>query len=86
MRYGNKVGLAACGIYLFLSQTIGAVALFSASLATATVFQVPLIWTTMAIGLAGTVYTALGGLRGVVWTDCVQAVLILMAPVTVIAK
>ncbi|CAN8019403.1 unnamed protein product [Ixodes persulcatus] len=86
MRYGNKVGLAACAIYLFLSQTIGAVALFSASLATATVFHVPLIWTTMAIGLAGTVYTALGGLRGVVWTDCVQAVLILMAPVTVIAK
>ncbi|CAN8001805.1 unnamed protein product [Ixodes hexagonus] len=86
MRYGNKVGLAACGIYLFLSQTIGAVALFSASLATATVFHVPLVWTTVAIGLAGTAYTALGGLRGVVWTDCVQAVLILMAPVTVIAK
>lgn len=86
LRYGNKVGLGACAIYLFLSQTIGAVALFSASVAAATVFDIPIEWTTLAIGLAGTIYTALGGLRGVVWTDCVQAFLILMAPVTVIAK
>ncbi|XP_077489664.1 sodium-coupled monocarboxylate transporter 2-like [Amblyomma americanum] len=86
LRYGNKVGLGACCIYLFLSQTIGAVALFSASVAAATVFNLPIQWTTLGIGVAGTVYTALGGLRGVVWTDCVQAILILMAPVTVIGK
>ncbi|XP_037515264.1 sodium-coupled monocarboxylate transporter 2 [Rhipicephalus sanguineus] len=86
LRYGNKVGLGACAIYLFLSQTIGAVALFSASVAAATVFHLPIQWTTLGIGVAGTVYTALGGLRGVVWTDCVQAFLILMAPVTVIGK
>ncbi|XP_042148748.1 sodium/iodide cotransporter-like [Ixodes scapularis] len=31
-------------------------------------------------------YTALGGLRGVVWTDCFQAILIILSPVTVISK
>ncbi|CAN7992886.1 unnamed protein product, partial [Ixodes hexagonus] len=86
LRFGNKIGLTACGLYFFISQTVGAVALFAASVAISTLFHVSLLWSTVAIGIAGTVYTALGGLRGVVWTDCMQAVLILMAPVTVVVK
>lgn len=86
LRFGNKIGLTACGLYFFISQTIGAAALFAASVAISTLFHVPVLWSTVAIGIAGTVYTALGGLRGVVWTDCIQAVLILMAPITVVVK
>ncbi|CAN7989810.1 unnamed protein product [Ixodes pacificus] len=71
---------------LFCSQSHGAVAIFAASVAISTVFQAQLIWCTLAIGLTGTLYTALGGLRGVVWTDCVQAFLSLVAPATIIIK
>ncbi|XP_075726764.1 sodium-coupled monocarboxylate transporter 2-like [Rhipicephalus microplus] len=31
-------------------------------------------------------YTALGGLRGVVWTDCAQLIFMVLAPVTVVAN
>lgn len=86
LRFGNKIGLTACALYFFISQTVGAVALYAASVALSTLFSVSVFWSTVAIGVAGTIYTALGGLRGVVWTDCVQSVLILMAPITVVVK
>ncbi|KAM7304164.1 sodium-coupled monocarboxylate transporter 2 [Ixodes scapularis] len=55
-------------------------------MAVATIFQVPFIWCCLAIGFTGTFYTALGGLRGVVWTDCVQGVITIVAPITIIVK
>ncbi|CAN7990176.1 unnamed protein product, partial [Ixodes pacificus] len=86
MRYGKYTALVACGIYFFLMQSNGAVSIFAASVAVSTIFQVRFLWCALAIGLTGTFYTALGGLRGVVWTDCMQAVLSILAPVTVIVK
>ncbi|XP_070394590.1 putative sodium-dependent multivitamin transporter [Dermacentor albipictus] len=67
-------------------QSIGALAIFAASLTIVTVFGVSLLWSNIIIGLCATCYTALGGLRGVVWTDCMQLVFILLGPATVIAK
>ncbi|CAN7939181.1 unnamed protein product, partial [Ixodes hexagonus] len=84
MRYGNKIGMIACGIYILLAQSLGALALFAASVAVAYVFHVQVLWTTLAIGLTGTVCTALGGLRGVVWTDTIQGVIILALPIAII--
>ncbi|KAM7304201.1 sodium-coupled monocarboxylate transporter 1 [Ixodes scapularis] len=86
MRYGNTVGLTACVIYFFLSQTLGAVAIFPAAAAVSTIFGISLNWCSLVIGLTGTIYTALASLRGVVWTDCAQAVLVLLAPITIITK
>ncbi|CAN8019387.1 unnamed protein product, partial [Ixodes persulcatus] len=51
-----------------------------------TVFQIPFLWNCLAIGLTGTFYTALGGLRGVVWTDSMQAIITLLAPTAIIVK
>ncbi|KAH7936948.1 hypothetical protein HPB49_006524 [Dermacentor silvarum] len=50
------------------------------------IFGLPLVWCNIVIGLSAAVYTALGGLRGVVWTDCVQLLFILLGPATIIAK
>ncbi|XP_042147386.1 sodium/iodide cotransporter [Ixodes scapularis] len=86
MRYGNKTGLGVCCLYMFLSQSLGAAALYSASVAVSTAFSVPIIWVTLTMGFVGTLYTALGGLRAVVWTDCVQALAMLLCPLTVISK
>ncbi|XP_070384331.1 sodium-coupled monocarboxylate transporter 1-like isoform X6 [Dermacentor albipictus] len=86
MRYGNKVGLTSCVLYFFLSQTMGAVAIFPAAAAVATIFGISANWCSFTIGLAGCVYTALGGLRGVVWTDCAQAGIVLLAPATIMIK
>ncbi|CAN7938167.1 unnamed protein product, partial [Ixodes hexagonus] len=86
MRFGNKVGIMACLVYFILNQVQGAVSIFAAGVAVSTSFHVPLVWSSLAIGAAGTIYTALGGLRGVVWTDTMQGLLILVCPLTIIIK
>ncbi|EEC13214.1 sodium/solute symporter, putative, partial [Ixodes scapularis] len=53
---------------------------------TISVFHVPLMWSSIAIGFTATVYTALGGLRSVVWTDCMQTVIIVSGIATIFIK
>ncbi|XP_077538731.1 sodium-coupled monocarboxylate transporter 2-like [Haemaphysalis longicornis] len=86
LRFNTTISLTACVIYIFLTQSIGAIAIFAASLTLVTVFKAPLLWCNIGIGLCGTFYTALGGLRGVVWTDCMQLVVMLIAPLTIIIR
>ncbi|XP_075551397.1 sodium-coupled monocarboxylate transporter 2-like isoform X2 [Dermacentor variabilis] len=86
LRFNATISLAACAIYIFFTQSIGAISIFAASLTLVTVFKTPLFWCNIFIGLSGTLYTVLGGLRGVVWTDCMQFVIALLAPMAVVAK
>ncbi|XP_037522127.1 sodium-coupled monocarboxylate transporter 1 [Rhipicephalus sanguineus] len=85
-RFNSAISLTACAIYIFFTQSIGAISIYAASLVLETVFHLPLLWCNIVIGLSGTVYTALGGLRGVVWTDCVQFVIIICAPAAIVTK
>ncbi|KAK8780560.1 hypothetical protein V5799_018099, partial [Amblyomma americanum] len=105
MRFGNGVGITACVIYFFFSQTLGAVSIYSAAVGMSTMLGVPLVACNVLIGALGTTYTALlgrnvkpqalpvcplcafqGGLRGVVWADCVQGFVLFAAPFVIIAK
>ncbi|XP_070381464.1 sodium-coupled monocarboxylate transporter 2-like isoform X2 [Dermacentor albipictus] len=86
MRYGNGVGVASSVIYFVLSQAIGVTGLYCAAVAMSTVFPVSTVATTVIIGVTGTVYTALGGLRSVVWADCVQTLIMAASPLVIIAK
>ncbi|XP_054922395.1 sodium-coupled monocarboxylate transporter 2-like [Dermacentor andersoni] len=86
LRFNSTIALVACGIYLFFSLSAGAITIFAAGLTTVTIFGAPLLWCNILIGLGGTIYTALGGLRGVVWTDCVQLIFIILGPAIVIAN
>ncbi|XP_065284503.1 sodium-coupled monocarboxylate transporter 2-like isoform X2 [Dermacentor albipictus] len=86
LRFNATISLTACVIYIFLTSSVGALSVLAASLALVTVFNVPLVGCIVFIGMSGTLYTALGGLRGVVWTDCLQFFLILIAPATVVTK
>ncbi|XP_077491824.1 sodium-coupled monocarboxylate transporter 2-like [Amblyomma americanum] len=86
LRFNRAISLTACAIYIFLTQSVAAISIFVASLTLVTVFKASLFWSNIAIGLSGTLYTVLGGLRGVVWTDCMQFLVILIAPTTFVAK
>ncbi|XP_077538956.1 sodium-coupled monocarboxylate transporter 2-like isoform X2 [Haemaphysalis longicornis] len=86
LRFNTAISLTACAIYIFLTQSVGAISIFAASLTLVTVFKAPLLWCNVCIGLCGTIYTALGGLRGVVWMDCMQLLIILIAPTALIMK
>ncbi|CAN7997290.1 unnamed protein product, partial [Ixodes hexagonus] len=86
MRFGNTVGISMSLIHFFLTQTQGACVIYTVCLALSMIFSVSLLLSCILIGFSCTLYTALGGLRGVVWTDCVQCIIMLMAPLTVIVK
>nr|XP_037286055.1 sodium/iodide cotransporter-like [Rhipicephalus microplus] len=86
LRFNKAIALTASAIYIFLSQSCGAISILAASVMLVKVFNAPLLWCNIAIGLSGTIYTALGGLRGVVWTDCTQFIIIMVAPTAVFAK
>lgn len=86
LRFGNKVGVTACACYFVLNQMQGAISIFAAGVAVSMSFHLPLIWSCVAIGFAGTLYTAMGGLRAVVWADAMQGVLILVCPLTILVK
>ncbi|XP_049273319.1 sodium-dependent multivitamin transporter-like [Rhipicephalus sanguineus] len=73
LRFNSTISMSACAIYIILTQSVGAIAIFAASLAIQTVFHTPLLWCNVAIGLSGTVYTAL-------------FLIILCAPATIVAK
>ncbi|XP_037527925.1 sodium-coupled monocarboxylate transporter 2 [Rhipicephalus sanguineus] len=86
MRYGNSVGIASSFIYFVLSQALGAVAIYSAAVAVSTMLGMSAIIASVVLGASGTVYTALGGLRSVVWADCVQGLIMTASPLIIIGK
>ncbi|XP_070389764.1 sodium-coupled monocarboxylate transporter 1-like isoform X4 [Dermacentor albipictus] len=86
MRFDNMVGITASIVYVFLSQLVGAVGVYSAAIAVSTMYPIPLLYSSITIGLAGTVYTALGGLRSVVWADFAQAFVMFSSPFIIIGK
>ncbi|XP_049516312.1 sodium-dependent multivitamin transporter-like isoform X2 [Dermacentor silvarum] len=86
MRYNAFISLTTCAIYLILTQSVGAALIFSAALTSSTIFGIPVITASIMFGLIGTYYAAIAGLRGVVWTDCLQALITLLAPLVVIGK
>ena len=51
--------------------------IYGASLTVSVVMEVPLFWSILAVGILSTVYTALGGMKAVVWTDVVQFVVLM---------
>ncbi|BFZ00829.1 hypothetical protein BsWGS_03870 [Bradybaena similaris] len=53
-----------------------AVALFSPALALQTAASIPLWLSVVIVGVIGTVYTAIGGIKSVVWTDTFQTLVV----------
>jgi len=80
-----SVGMRMVGCFFFvLSVTLYLfVALFAPSLALEAVAGIPLTVSILATGAVCTFYTALGGLKAVVWTDVFQSVIMLAGLVTV---
>uniref|UniRef100_A0A914WKI0 Sodium-coupled monocarboxylate transporter 1 n=1 Tax=Plectus sambesii TaxID=2011161 RepID=A0A914WKI0_9BILA len=73
-RYNSKL-LRRIGAALFLSTTwfYMAVVMYAPAIALTGVTQVPLWPFILAVGLASTFYTSIGGMKAVIWTDTIQA-------------
>ena len=55
--------------------------IYGASLTVSVVMDVPLRWSIVAVGVLSTLYTALGGMKAVVWTDVAQFVVLMVGGV-----
>jgi solute:Na+ symporter, SSS family len=78
MRFNPAIRMLASALCIVMN--VGgrmSVVLFLPALAIATITGIGVVWSILIMGMCTIIYTALGGMRAVVWTDFVQ-VLVLM--------
>ena len=75
---------AVSGVICTLSYMT--VALLSPALALETAVGIPLWLSIILVGAIGTIYTTLGGIKSVIWTDVFQTVIIFVGIFTVLVK
>lgn len=73
-RFDVRVRCLASGIFILWRIVWMSLAVYAPALAlnVATGGQLNLTWTIIALGLFATFYTALGGMKAVIWTDVIQ--------------
>jgi len=78
-RFDARMRFVSSGIFLLLRGSWMATAQYATGLALTQVLGLDLWVCVLIVGSLVTVYSALGGIKGVIWTDVVQAVLMLGA-------
>ena len=75
-RFSLPVRLLASGLFIFRVSLWLAAATYAPALALEKVTGLPLWITILATGSLTTIYTALGGMRAVIWTDVLQLIVL----------
>jgi len=75
-RFALPVRLLASGLFIFRVSLWLAAATYAPALALEKVTGIPLWATILATGTLTTLYTALGGMRAVIWTDVMQLIVL----------
>ncbi|GFN78275.1 sodium-coupled monocarboxylate transporter 1 [Plakobranchus ocellatus] len=87
MRYESRaVQLFGAVIGVISSLSYMTVALLAPALALETAVGVPLWLSIILVGAVGTIYTTLGGIKSVIWTDVFQSFFIFVGMFTVLIK
>ena len=76
-RFDSRVRILASGLFVLLKCFYLAIVIYASSLIVVEMTGLSLIWIIPMIGLTTTLYTMLGGMRAVIWTDTLQLVLLL---------
>lgn len=74
-RYGPSTRLLGVTIWAYMQIAFLGLVLLLASRVIAMMIDVPVLWVILVIGITSVVYTSAGGMRSVVWTDVLQAVI-----------
>jgi solute:Na+ symporter, SSS family len=89
-RFNTATRLVASTLFILFQIGRVAIVLYLPALALATVSNLDVIVCILAMGLLGVLYTVMGGIKAVVWTDAAQAIILMIgavwALVTVIAR
>jgi solute:Na+ symporter, SSS family len=76
-RFDLKTRLFASGLFVLLKCLFLGIVIYAPALVVAQMTDLPLVAVVFGIGLLATGYTMLGGIKGVVWTDVMQMLLLL---------
>ncbi len=76
-RFDLRVRLMAAGLFLLLRSFYLGVVLFASAVALQPATGWPLWFSIFLVGIISTMYTTLGGMKSVIWTDVVQFVVLL---------
>jgi SSS family transporter len=82
-RFALPVRLLASGLFIFRVSLWLAAATYAPALALEKVTGIPLWITILATGTLTTLYTALGGMRAVIWTDVIQLIVLFGGQLTI---
>lgn len=72
-RFGNKTRYAASAFFIITRLLASAVRLMIASTGLSLILGLPFIWCLAAFTIIAIAYTGSGGIRGIIWTDVLQA-------------
>lgn len=72
-RFGNKTRYAASAFFIVTRLLASAVRLMIASTGLSLILGLPFIWCLAAFTVIAIAYTGSGGIRGIIWTDVLQA-------------
>ncbi|XP_060567687.1 sodium-dependent multivitamin transporter-like, partial [Ruditapes philippinarum] len=86
MRFGRTTRIIACIIYLLWMMFYMAIVLYAPSLALNAVTGLSLWGSVLAVSLVCIFYTALGGMKAVLWADTVQMTIVFAGMLTILIE
>ncbi|XP_069946548.1 sodium-dependent multivitamin transporter-like [Cherax quadricarinatus] len=87
LRYASRwVRCMAGGMFVIQILLYQAVVIYAPALALASVTDFPLWVSVIAVGVIASLYTAIGGMKAVVWTDVLQLFILILGLIAVIIK
>jgi SSS family solute:Na+ symporter len=85
VRFGAGAQYCATGLFFITRLLASGVRLYIAALAVAAILDIPLIWSIVAFTIVPILFIGFGGMRAVIWTSVMQALVFLGAGWVVLA-
>lgn len=76
-RFNLTIRLLGSGIFIVFKCCYLAIAIFAPAIVMEVLTGISLVWIVLLTGLVTTLYTLLGGIKSVIWTDALQLVILL---------
>ncbi|XP_077988107.1 sodium-dependent multivitamin transporter-like [Glandiceps talaboti] len=86
LRFNRSARILGTSLYIFYKISYLSVAVYAPSLALSAVSGLNVWVSVIAIGLTCTFYTALGGMKAVIWTDVLQSLIMFAGIIAVIVQ
>jgi len=83
-RFGPKTRTSAVFLFVVMRILASGVRLLIASSALSILFDIPFVMTLILFTLTAVIYTTIGGIKAIIWTDVIQACVFITAGIAVI--